>query len=86
MMTWAEQFKPISDKGWDLREGQEKLGNAIIHTIENKGILVGQASTGTGKSLATAIPLINKIHPSKRDHKSTEASSRLKPSRYRASS
>ena len=70
MMTWAEQFKPISDKGWDLREGQEKLGNAIIHTIENKGILVGQASTGTGKSLATAIPLINKIHQSKRDHKS----------------
>lgn len=70
MKSWAEQFKPISNKGWDLREGQEKLGNAIIHTIENKGILVGQASTGTGKSLATAIPMINKIIESKQQKQS----------------
>ncbi len=62
MKMWAEQFKPISDKGMDLRAGQETLGNAIITTIEQGGILVGQAQTGTGKSLATSIPLISKIH------------------------
>lgn len=70
MKLWAEQFKPISDKGWDLREGQEKLGNAIITTIEQGGILIGQASTGTGKSLATAIPIITKIHEAKAQKRS----------------
>lgn len=69
MNTWAEQFKPISDKGWDLREGQEKLGNAIIDIVNDGGILVGQASTGTGKSLATAIPLICKINEMKSQKK-----------------
>jgi len=67
MSTWVEQFKPVSDTGWSVRPGQEKLGNAIITTLDQHGILVGEAECGTGKSLASLIPIINII----RERKST---------------
>lgn len=57
--TWEEIFSPT---GMSLRQGQTDLGNKIIQIIEQGGILVAQASTGTGKSLATSIPTINKIN------------------------
>lgn len=65
MRTWVEQFKPVSDLGWDVRQGQEKLGNSIISSLDNKTMLVGQAECGTGKSLASLIPVIHKIKASK---------------------
>lgn len=72
--TWAEQFQPIVDKGWSIREGQEKLGNAIIKTLNGSGKpLVGQAATGTGKSLASVIPVIHKIKQAKKEGKSYRA-------------
>lgn len=71
MKTWAEVFAPT---GYDLRPNQEALGNKIIETIEHGKILVGQATTGTGKSLATAIPTIVKIHEMRKAGKSTPRS------------
>lgn len=72
--TWAEQFQPIVDKGWSIRDGQEKLGNAIIKTLNGSGKpLVGQAATGTGKSLASVIPVIHKIKQAKKEGKSYRA-------------
>lgn len=72
--TWAEQFQPIVGKGWSIREGQEKLGNAIIKTLNGSGKpLVGQAATGTGKSLASVIPVIHKIKQAKKEGKSYRA-------------
>lgn len=66
MSNWSTQFKPVEDIGWDIRPGQERLGNAIITTLDQQGILVGQAECGTGKSLASAIPLINIIKERKK--------------------
>lgn len=70
MSAWVEQFKPVSDIGWSVRPGQERLGNAIIDTLNQQGILVGQAECGTGKSLASLIPIIN-IIKSRRESKGT---------------
>ena len=71
MKTWAEIFAPT---GYSLRPGQEELGNEIIRIIESGGTLVAQASTGTGKSLATSIPTINKIHEMRAEGKPTPRS------------
>lgn len=66
MSDWKTQFQPIVDHlGWSVRDNQAKLGNAIIDTIESNGKLIGEASTGTGKSLASLIPVISKIHQDK---------------------
>lgn len=80
---WRTQFKPVSDLGWGIREGQEDLGNAIIRTIGNGGILVGDASTGTGKSLASSIPLINEIKKVK-EAQANKAKGEPGPNPYRA--
>lgn len=65
--TWKEQFAPIAEKGWDIRAGQERLANEIIKTITYGGILVGQAECGTGKSVASLVPIIKNIHASKKN-------------------
>ena len=62
---WAQYFEPIAKLGWEVREGQAKLGNAIIRTLDHGGTLVGQAECGTGKSLAALIPIIMKIRQAK---------------------
>lgn len=73
-LTWKDQFQPIVDRGWSIRDGQEKLGNAIIKTLDGTGKpLVGQAQTGTGKSLASVIPVIHKIEQAKREGKTYRA-------------
>lgn len=73
-LTWKEQFQPIVDFGWGFREGQEKLGNAIIKTLDGSGKpLVGQAGCGTGKSLASVIPVIHKIKEARKNGKSYRA-------------
>lgn len=66
-MDWEEQFQPITDTGWNVRKGQEQLGNAIIYTLDHpEKPLVGQASTGTGKSISSVLPLIYKIKEAKK--------------------
>lgn len=67
MSNWDEQFKPVSDLGWDIRDGQARLGNAVIDTLRQNSVLVGSAECGTGKSLASLIPAINEIKNRKKD-------------------
>lgn len=73
-MQWKEQFKPVADLGWDTRDSQEKLANAIIHTLNGSGKpLVGQAECGTGKSLAALIPIIHKIKEARKKNRAYRA-------------
>lgn len=66
---WSEAFAPVMEQGREERPGQTLLGQAIIDAINNKSNLVAQASTGTGKSLAAAVPIILKIQESKKNGK-----------------
>lgn len=63
---WNEIFAPVMAQGREARAGQTMLGQAIIDAIETKTNLVGQASTGTGKSFATLIPIIDAIKKNKK--------------------
>lgn len=65
MSKWDEQFAPVLAKGREIREGQRVLGNAIIEVVEKGGNLIAEASTGTGKSFATLIPIITAIRKDK---------------------
>jgi len=58
---WSDIFAPVMGQGREIRQGQAMLGQAIIDAIENKTSLLAQASTGTGKSFATLIPIIDAI-------------------------
>lgn len=69
MTTWDEIFAPVQAQGREIREGQAQLGQAIIDVIENGGTLLGEASTGTGKSFATLIPMIHAILESAKKNK-----------------
>jgi ATP-dependent DNA helicase DinG len=66
---WADIFAPVMAQGREIRAGQAALGQAIIDAIENKSSLLAQASTGTGKSFASLIPIISKIQQSKKAKK-----------------
>jgi ATP-dependent DNA helicase DinG len=44
--------------GYEPREGQRRMADAVAATIEQGGMLVAQAGTGTGKTLAYLIPAI----------------------------
>lgn len=68
--TWETQFKPLSDTGWSIREGQKTLAEAFSYALDNRGSVIGEAQTGTGKSLAAAIPMIHKIKEAKACNKS----------------
>jgi ATP-dependent DNA helicase DinG len=59
--TWAEAFAPVLAQGREIREGQAQLGQAIIDAIETKTNAVCEASTGTGKSFAALIPMIEAV-------------------------
>ena len=63
---WADIFAPVMAEGREIRQGQAMLGQAIINAVEHKGNLVAQASTGTGKSFASLIPVINQIRKMKK--------------------
>jgi ATP-dependent DNA helicase DinG len=67
---WADIFAPVMAQGREVREGQAQLGQAIIDAIANKTNLMAEASTGTGKSLASAIPIIHAIHENRKKNKS----------------
>lgn len=65
MTKWDEQFAPVLAQGREVREGQRILGNAIIEVVEKGGNLIAEASTGTGKSFSTLIPIICAIQKAK---------------------
>lgn len=65
MSTWSTIFAPVMAQGRQIREGQALLGQAIIDSIEKKHSLIGEAATGTGKSFAVLIPMINEIQKHK---------------------
>lgn len=69
MKSWDEIFSPVLALGRESREGQTILGNAVIKAIETKSSLLAQASTGTGKSLAALVPIIDYIRSAKKQHK-----------------
>lgn len=66
---WADIFAPVMAQGREIRSGQAMLGQAIIDAVETKGNLVSEASTGTGKSFASLIPMIHQIQTSKKAKK-----------------
>ena len=70
---WADIFAPVMAQGREIRAGQALLGQGIIDAIESKGNLVAQASTGTGKSFASLIPLIHQIQICKKQKKAYRA-------------
>lgn len=70
MKNWEEAFAPVMAQGRELREGQSLLGQAVIEAIETKTSLIAEASTGTGKSFASLIPIICKIIEQKKLKKS----------------
>jgi ATP-dependent DNA helicase DinG len=45
-------------KGFKVREVQLELADKIFETIENKGTLIAEAGTGTGKTFAYLVPAI----------------------------
>jgi Rad3-related DNA helicase len=66
MSKWDEQFAPVLAQGREVREGQRTLGNAIIDVVEKGGNLIAEASTGTGKSFATLVPVIVAVQKAKK--------------------
>jgi len=67
---WNQAFAPVMAKGRESRAGQAMLGQAIIDAINHKTSLIAQASTGTGKSFASLIPIIVAIQKAKKAKKS----------------
>jgi len=66
---WNDIFAPVMALGRETREGQTQLGQAVINAVETKSNLVAEASTGTGKSFASLIPLIHQIQTAKKHKK-----------------
>ena len=44
--------------GYEPREGQRRMAHAVAGAIDDGGILLTEAGTGTGKTLAYLIPAI----------------------------
>lgn len=60
--TWSELFAPLmNNDGIEIRPQQEQVGNAIISAMQTGRTLLAEAGTGTGKSLAVLLPLIDAI-------------------------
>ena len=66
MLNWEKAFKPLADRGMTHRDGQSKLGQAIIEGFHNKTHLVCEAPVGTGKSAGYLIPMIVSILEAKK--------------------
>lgn len=70
---WENIFAPVMAQGREIRQGQATLGQGIIDAIEHKGNLLAQASTGTGKSFAVLIPVMDAIIKAKKAKRSYRA-------------
>jgi Rad3-related DNA helicase len=66
VLNWEKAFKPLADRGMTHRDGQSKLGQAIIEGFHNKTHLVCEAPVGTGKSAGYLIPMIVAILEAKK--------------------
>lgn len=66
LKTWNDIFAPVraTSKTLEDRPQQEILGNGIIDALENKTVLLGNAPTGSGKSFAALVPLIDHVKDS----------------------
>jgi ATP-dependent DNA helicase DinG len=61
-MTWKEIAEPtLNALGYVSRAQQEVMGDAICNAIQGNTNLIVEAPTGTGKSLALLIPIIDTI-------------------------
>src|SRR5215472_11978351 len=49
---------PDAIEGYESREGQKQMASAVADCIEHGGMLVAEAGTGTGKTLAYLVPAI----------------------------
>ena len=47
-----------SDDAFEARPGQRELAARVADTFENGGILIAEAGTGTGKTLAYLVPAV----------------------------
>jgi ATP-dependent DNA helicase DinG len=47
-----------SDEAFEARPGQRELAARVAHTFEQGGILLAEAGTGTGKTLAYLVPAV----------------------------
>lgn len=66
MTTWSELFQPLAERGnVESRSQQEQVGNAIINSMLTGRTLLTEAGTGTGKSLAALLPLIDAVKKEK---------------------
>jgi ATP-dependent DNA helicase DinG len=61
--TWSQIFQPVTQakSGFSERTQQVIMGQAVIDAIASKENLIVEAPTGTGKSLAALVPIINYI-------------------------
>ena len=48
--------------GYEPRDGQRRMAEAVAHVVEDGGTLLAEAGTGTGKTLAYLIPAILSGH------------------------
>lgn len=60
MNNWDEAFAVLSAKfdGYERREGQLQLAEAVAGVLARGGSLVAEAGTGTGKTFAYLVPLL----------------------------
>jgi Rad3-related DNA helicase len=49
---------PVRDGGFETRDGQLEMAHAVLDTLLERAELVVEAGTGTGKSLAYALPVV----------------------------
>ncbi|MDQ3169127.1 MAG: ATP-dependent DNA helicase, partial [Acidobacteriota bacterium] len=45
-------------QGFEPRDGQRRMAAALANTLTNNGILLVEAGTGTGKTIAYLIPAL----------------------------
>ncbi len=44
--------------GYTYRRAQQQMASAVARTLENQGLLIGEAGTGTGKTFAYLVPAL----------------------------
>ncbi|MCL4149994.1 UNVERIFIED_CONTAM: hypothetical protein GTU68_033176, partial [Idotea baltica] len=50
-----------------IKKPSEIQQKAIPHLLQNKGDLIGQAPTGTGKTIAFGLPLLHNVSENKKE-------------------
>lgn len=72
-MTWADAWKTLNADGKLVeRPNQRELAEAVFNVTNDRGILLGEAPVGVGKSFAYCLPLIYRVREKERCVISTE--------------